>query len=206
MMLSVARALRLVTMIGGTAALAGCCGYLVSCPTTQTGFESAGYALASLGSARDQAAGLLETSNAAFRPDVAQPLAARYAAFGDASMVWQKDAAAVLRSSAAFSEQRNNEELAAMSTAARDYALAVESAAGNPQNFAVAYAPLPSNAIIDRETAAPPIVASARSFADDVATGTALMKAIAPSVIDGLAPDVREAVAVAITNTTGPTN
>ena len=145
-------------------------------------------------------------SNTAFRPDVAQSLAARYAAFGDASMVWQKDAAAVLRSSAAFSEQRNNEELAAMSTAARNYALAVESAAGNPQNFAVTYAPLPSNAVIDRETAAPPIVASARSFADDVATGTALMKAIAPSVIDGLAPDVREAVAVAITNTAGPTN
>ncbi len=171
MMLSIARALRLVTMIGGTAALAGCCGYLVSCPTTQTGFESAGYALASLGSARDQAAGLLETSNTAFRPDVAQSLAARYAAFGDASMVWQKDAAAVLRSSAAFSEQRNNEELAAMSTAARNYALAVESAAGNPQNFAVTYARF-HNAVIDkRDGLASDRRLRARSFADDVAPG-----------------------------------
>jgi len=45
---------------------------------------------------------------------------------------------------------------------------------------------------------------AARSFTDDVATGTALMKAIAPSVIDGLPSDVREALAVAITNTGAP--
>jgi len=62
MKLSIARALRLVVTIAGTAALAGCCGYLVSCPTTQTAFDSAGYGLSSLGNARDQAAGLLETS------------------------------------------------------------------------------------------------------------------------------------------------
>ena len=206
MKLSIARALRLVVTIAGTAALAGCCGYLVSCPTTQTAFDSAGYGLSSLGNARDQAAGLLETSTTAFRPDVAQTLAARYAAFGDASLVWQKDAAAVLRSSAAFSEQRNDDELAAMSTAAHAYAGAVEAAAGNPQNFATSYRPLPDNAVIDREPASPPIIAAARSFSDDVATGTALMKAIAPSVIDGLPSDVREALAVAITNTAGPAN
>jgi len=206
MMLSIVRALRLVTTIAGTAALAGCCGYLVSCPTTQTAFDSAGYGLSSLGNARDQAAGLLETSTTAFRPDVAQTLAARYAAFGHASLVWQKDAAAVLRSSAAFSEQRNDDELAAMSTAARAFASAVETAAGNPQNFATSYRPLPDNAVIDKETASPPIVAAARSFTEDVATGTALMKAIAPSVIDGLPSNVREALAVAITNTAGPAN
>ncbi len=205
MMLSVVRALRLLLTVCCAGLLSGCCGYLItSCPTTQGPVESAGYALSSLGSARDQAAGLLETASVTFKPDVAQSLTAPYQAFGAAASVWQKDAAAVLRSSAAFSQQRNDAELAAISDAARSFAGSVESAAKNPQNFAVVDTPLPFNAIIDTETGSPPILGAARSFSDDVATGTALMRAIAPSVIDGLPSESREAIAVAITNTGSP--
>jgi hypothetical protein len=205
MMLPVARALRLMLTVCCAAPLAGCCGYLItSCPTTQTSFDSAGYALSSLGNARDQASGLLQAANTAFKPEIAQSFAAQYTAFGSAATVWQNDAAAVLRSSAAFSQERNDAELAAISRAAQSLSESVEAAAKNPQNFSVTYVPLPANAIIDAETGAPPIVAAARAFSDDVATGTALMRAVAPSVIDGLAPGVREAIAVAIVNTSFP--
>ncbi len=180
------------------AALAGCCGYGVSCPTYQAPIESAGFALSALNSARSQAVGLNEQTQTDFTPAVAQALAPKFQAFVAASTVWQNDAAAVLRSSAAFSESRNVHELGAVSGAARAYADAVTAAAAEPKNFTTTYTALPSNAIIDRETSSPPIVGAARAFADDIATGTALMQAIAPSVIDSVSQPEREAIAVAV--------
>jgi hypothetical protein len=203
--ISIAPGLRIAFAATLAVGLSGCCGYLVtSCPTTQAPIDSARYALSSMGSARDQANGLLQAADHAFTPAAAAPLADKYQAFGAAATVWQNDAAAVLRSSASFSVARNDSELAAVSTAARAFADSVTAIARNPANFAVLRTPLPQNAIIDDETAAQPVVGAARSFADDVANGTALMMAIAPSVIDYLSPEDRQAAAVAIENTGPP--
>lgn len=205
MTLGLAATLRIATLAFSASCLAGCCGYLIpDCPSTQGALNSAGMALSALGNARAQAGGLIESSNTAFKPQVAQSFAPKYAAFQAASTVWQNDAAAVLRSQASFSNSRNVSELGAVSSTAKALADAVSAAAHDPQSYQATYAPLPPNAVIDAETANPPIVAAARSFAEDTATGTALMQAIAPSIIDQLSPQEREAIAIGIAGAESP--
>jgi hypothetical protein len=157
--------------------LSGCCSYFYyDCAPQQPAGITANENVAAFVSARDQAEGLLAVAGEVFTAAATTRLTPAYTTAANAANAWIDGAGAALRSGAALDAQggrKLDDVVASIDT----FADAVESTASDSANLRAQYTAPPADAVLDRLTGSPAIVAAAEQVKNGVAAGVDAIRA-----------------------------